>query len=125
MQSAQWIFRIAGIYGVLVLTPLYFLESTFTDSVHPEFYYGFLGVGLAWQVLFFILATDTARYRPMMIPAILEKVGYGAATFWLFVVGRAATSVLLGGAVDWLFVGLFLWAYVQTGRSTSSLLAAA
>jgi hypothetical protein len=116
MKAAQWIFRIAGIYGVLALTPLYFLESTFTDSTHPEFYYGFIGVGLAWQALFFILAVDPVRCRLFMIPAILEKISYGAATFWLFFVGRAATSIMLGGAIDWVFVGLFLWAYVQTGR---------
>jgi hypothetical protein len=117
MQAAKWVFRIAGAYGVVVLVPLYFLESAFTDSVHPEFYYGFLGVGLAWQVLFFILATDPLRYRPMMIPAILEKVSYGAATFWLFFAGRAASSVLLGGAADWVFVGLFLWVYLRTASS--------
>lgn len=119
MQLAKWIFRIAGTYGVVVLAPLYFLESTFTDSVHPEFYYGFLGVGLAWQVLFFMLATDPVRYRPMMIPAMLEKIGYGAATFWLFFAGRAAGSVLLAGSVDWVFVGLFLWAYLRTKNAAS------
>ena len=120
MKAAQWIFRIAGTYGVLVMTPLYFLEHTFTDSVHPEFYYGFIGVGLAWQVLFFILAADPVRYRVFMIPAILEKIGYGAATFWLFFAGRAEPSILLGGGIDWLFVALFLWAYVQTGRRLQS-----
>lgn len=118
MQTAKWIFRIAGAYGVLVLVPLYFLESHFTDSVHPEFYYGFLGVGLAWQVLFFILAADPLRYRVMMIPAMLEKIGYGAACFCLFFAGRADSSVLLGGAVDWLFVALFCWAYMQTAPAS-------
>lgn len=123
MQAAKWIFRIAGLYGVIVLAPLYFLEPMFTDLAHPEFYYGFLGVGLAWQVLFFILATDPLRYRPMMIPAILEKIGYGGATFWLFFAGRAEASLLLGGAIDWLFVGLFLWAYLRTAESRSAVLA--
>jgi hypothetical protein len=119
MQPAKWIFRIAGTYGVIVLVPLYFLEGTFSDSLHPEFYYGFLGVGLAWQVLFFILAADPVRYRPMMIPAILEKVSYGVATFWLFFAGRAASSILLGGSIDWLFAALFLWAYLRTEKRSS------
>jgi hypothetical protein len=121
MQSAKWIFRIAGTYGVVVLLPMYFLEPMFTDSAHPEFYYGFVGVGLAWQVLFFILAGDPVRYRPMMIPAILEKIAYGGATFWLFLAGRAAASVPLSGAVDWFFAALFLWAWLQTGEPARAL----
>jgi hypothetical protein len=125
MQSAKWIFRIAGTYGVVVLVPMYFLENMFTDSVHPEFYYGFLGVGLAWQVLFFTLAADPVRYRPMMVPAILEKLSYGVATFWLFFAGRAASSVVLSGSVDWLFVLLFVWAYVQTAPQEDALPSAA
>ena len=125
MKAAQWVFRIAGIYGVLVLTPLYFLERSFTDSAHPEFYYGFLGVGLAWQVLFFLLASDPVRYRLFMIPAALEKISYGTATFWLFFAGRAEASILLGGAIDWVFVALFLWAYARTGRALNPHLATA
>jgi hypothetical protein len=119
MQPAKWIFRIAGIYGIVVLVPLYFLEKTFSDSIHPEFYYGFLGVGLAWQILFLILASDPVRYRLMIIPSILEKVSYGVATLWLFLGHRAASSVLLGGCIDWVFVGLFIWAYLRTARAVS------
>lgn len=116
MQAAKWIFRIAGVYGIAVLTPMYFLEGMFTDSLHPEFYYGFIGIGLAWQVLFFILAADPQRYRAMMVPALLEKVGYGGATLALFILGRAAASVVLSGLVDWLFAALFLWSYLRTGQ---------
>lgn len=114
MLAAKWIFRVAGTYGIIVMTPLFFLERTFSDSVHPEFYYGFLGVGFAWQVLFFVLASDPRRYRPMMIPAALEKLSYAVATFWLFLAGRAQGSLLLGGAIDCLFMGLFVWAYLRT-----------
>jgi len=32
------------------------------------------GVGLAWQFAFFAIATDPARFRPTMIPSVLEKV---------------------------------------------------
>ncbi|MGO8914913.1 MAG: hypothetical protein ACLQJR_03280 [Stellaceae bacterium] len=115
MQLAKWIFRVAGAYGVIVMAPLFFLEKTFSDSVHPEFYYGFLGVGFAWQILFFILASDPQRYRTMMIPSILEKLSYAAATFWLFLAGRAESFILLGGAIDGLFMGLFIWAFLRTG----------
>lgn len=119
MHIATWIFRIAGIYGVVMLVPAYFMEKMFSDSVHPEFYYGFIGVGLAFQILFWVLASDPVRYRPMMIPSILEKVSYAVATFWLFFAHRADSSVLLGGCVDWLFVGLFAWAYLATAPHAS------
>jgi hypothetical protein len=125
MQSAKWIFRIAGTYGVVVLLPMYFLEHMFTDSAHPEFYYGFIGIGLAWQVLFFLLATDPIRYRLMMIPAILEKLAYGVATFGLYLAGRAEASVPLSGAVDWFFAALFLWAWLTTAEPARALPAAA
>jgi hypothetical protein len=117
MKFAKWVFCIAGVYGIVMLVPAYFMESRFTDSVHPEFYYGFVGVGLAFQVVFLMLATDPGRYRPMMLPSILEKVSYGAATFWLYFVHRADSTVLLGGCVDWLFVGLFAWAYLATAHA--------
>ena len=53
MSFARWVFRIAGIYGVLVIAPMYFLESRFPAEnpppiTHPEFFYGFVGVTLAW-----------------------------------------------------------------------------
>ena len=78
MKFARIVFLIAGIYGILVLTPLYFLEQTIGRETpppitHPEFFYGFLGVALAWQVLFLLIAHNPVRYRPMMIPSILEN----------------------------------------------------
>jgi len=40
---------------------------------HPGFYYGFVSVGLAWQVAFLVIARDPVRFRLMMIPAALEN----------------------------------------------------
>lgn len=58
MKFAKWVYRIAGIYGLLILTPQYFLETKngidFPPAInHPEYYYGFIGVALAWQVAFY------------------------------------------------------------------------
>jgi hypothetical protein len=52
MKFAKIIFLIAGIWGVLILTPLYFMFNTIGRQdpppiTHPAFYYGFVGAGLA------------------------------------------------------------------------------
>jgi hypothetical protein len=56
MRFARWVFLAAGVYGVLIMTPHYILEHHVNRHHpppinHPEFYYGFVGVTLAWQVL--------------------------------------------------------------------------
>src|SRR5215211_2629811 len=78
MRFARIVFLIAGIYGLIVLVPQFFLERRIGEDTpppitHPEFFYGFICVAIAWQVLFLILSRDPVRYRPMMIPAMLEK----------------------------------------------------
>jgi hypothetical protein len=89
MKFAKVVYWIAGIWGVLILTPLYFMFDAISRNdppaiTHPGFYYGFVGVGLAWQVVFIVIARDPVRFRTMMIPAMLEKFGYGAS-FWCLV----------------------------------------
>ena len=41
---------------------------------HPLFYYGFVGVALAWQVAFWLIARDPVRYRWFIVPGVIEKV---------------------------------------------------
>lgn len=119
MRFARIVFLIAGIYGLIVLTPLYFLEGTVGRQTpppitHPEFFYGFAGVALAWQALFLVLSTDPARYRPMILPSILEKVSYGIALIVLYTLARVPLAVLAVGSVDWVFACLFVAAYFAT-----------
>jgi hypothetical protein len=119
MRFAKMVFLIAGIYGLLILAPIYFMENkigreTPPAITHPEYFYGFLGAGLAWQVLFLVLSTNPSRYRAMILPSILEKVAYGIALIVLFSERRLPFSVLAIGSVDWIFALLFLVAYVKT-----------
>ena len=119
---ARRIFLIAGIYGVLALLPQYFMESRtgrdFPPAVtHPEYYYGFIGVALAWQVLFLIMARDPVRFRLVMVPATLEKLSFGVAAVVLYLQGRLSTLMLAGGIVDLIFAGLFLAAFRATSDS--------
>jgi len=119
MRFAKIAFLVAGIYGLLILTPMYFLENkigrdTPPAITHPEYFYGFTGVALAWQVLFLVLSTDPVRYRAMILPSILEKVSYGIALIVLLSQGRLALSAFAIGSVDWIFAFLFLAAYFTT-----------
>ena len=66
---------------MIVLSPLYFLYDSIgrlapPPVTHPEFFYGFVGVAMAWQFAFFVIGSAPARFRPMMIPALLEKFGH-------------------------------------------------
>ena len=119
MRFAKIVFRVAGIYGVLILTPMYFLEGrigrdTPPAITHPEYFYGFLGGALAWQILFLALSSDPLRYRPMILPSILEKVSYGIALIFLLAQHRVALSAFTIGSVDWIFAALFSASYVAT-----------
>jgi hypothetical protein len=77
-------------------------------------------VGVAWQVLFLVLSTDPRRYRPMILPSILEKVSYGGALLVLYVQRRVPASTLAVGSVDWIFAFLFLAAYFKTRPSVTA-----
>ena len=122
MRFAKTVFLVAGIYGLVALLPQYFMEGKngldFPPAItHPEYYYGFIGVALAWQVLFLILSRNPVRYRAMMIPSILEKAGFGISVILLFLQHRVS-PVMLGAAIIDLILGLlFAVAYFKTARA--------
>jgi hypothetical protein len=119
MKFAKIVFVIAGIWGVLILTPLYFMFGTISRQdppplTHPAFYYGFVGLGLAWQLAFLVIAKNPVRFRPMMLPSIVEKFAYGIALLVLHLEGRLHASDLAFGVVDLLLGFLFLIAFLRT-----------
>lgn len=119
MKFAKVVFWIAGIYGVVAFVPLYFIYDKIGQQdpppiTHPGFYYGFAGVGLAWQIAFCVIATDPVRLRPLMLPAVLEKLGFGVATVVLYLQARAHIADLGLACVDLLFALLFLIAFAKT-----------
>ena len=119
MRFAKIAFWIAGTWGVLVLTPMYLLFSKVgvyspPSPTHPEFYYGFVGVALAWQFAFFVIATDPARFRPMIIPSVLEKLGYVIALPVLYLQGRITALQLAPAGTDVLLCLLFVIALIKT-----------
>lgn len=119
MKFAKVLFWIAGIWGVLILTPLYFMFDLIGRQdpppiTHPAFYYGFAGAGLAFQIVFFVIATDPVRYRAIMIPSIIEKFAYGGALGGLFLQHRIHPADFGFGCIDLLFGILFIAAFIRT-----------
>ena len=121
---ARRVFQIAGIYGLVVLVPQFFLadrigRDTPPPITHVEYFYGFMGIALAWQLAFFVIACDPVRYRAMMIPAILEKASFALVTTILFAQGRLAAQLLGAGMLDLILGVLFTLAYARTTTGSS------
>jgi hypothetical protein len=119
MKLAKVVFWIAGIWGLLVITPLYFMFDLIGQKdpppiTHPGFYYGFVGVALAWQVAFLFIARDPLRLRPMMIPSVIEKFAWGIAVTVLVAQGRMQSSDMVFAGTDTLLGVLFALAYWKT-----------
>ena len=120
---ARRVFLVAGLYGIVALAPQYFVELGLPTLVErPEHFYGFIGVALAWQVVFLIAASDVMRYRPLMLAGVLEKLSFGAAVAILYSVERVSIGVLLAGTVDLVLGALFVAAFIATRPSERAVL---
>ena len=125
MKFAKIVFWLAAIWGFLIITPLYFLFALISKNdpppiTHPGFFYGFVGVAMVWQLAFILIAGDPIRFRPMMIPAILEKLVYSIPVIILVLQKRMHPADLVFSATDLLLAVLFLIAYLRTPDSVSS-----
>lgn len=125
MSLARRVFFWSGVYGILVLFPMYFLEDRIGRDFppatnHPEQYYAFLGVALAWQFAFLVIAKDPLRYRPLMVPAIAEKFLSAGAVVWLFAVQRVGGITVVPFAIDLGLGCLFLASYIRTAARSAA-----
>jgi hypothetical protein len=119
MKFSKIVFWVAGIWGFLIITPLYFLFDRIGKQdpppiTHPAFYYGFAGLALVWQLTFILIARDPIRLRPIMIPSILEKLLWSVPVILLVSQKRMRSSDLLFAAIDLSLGALFLIAYLRT-----------
>jgi len=124
MRFAKWVFLVAGVSGVLMIVPPFFLEARTGQDYpppinHPEYYYGFFGVTLAWQFLFLVIASDPVRYRMAMLPSMLEKAGFAVAIPTLFVLERVPGVWLGFASMDATWLVLFASAFVLTPKKSS------
>lgn len=118
LRFARWVFLLAGIIGLIEIVPLYFYESALGRTqpppvTHPDFYYGFVGIALAWQIAFLIISRDPLRYLPLMPAVFLEKFLYPAAVFILHLQGRVPSQMLGGASCDLVWLVLFVTVWLK------------
>jgi hypothetical protein len=104
-RFARRVYTVAGIYGLIVMLPQYFLEERIGRDApppitHPEHFYGFIGVVVAWQIAFLVIARDPQRFRMLMPVTVLEKLAFALPVLVLWAQGRVAASVLPFAALD-------------------------
>jgi hypothetical protein len=83
---------------------------------HPEYYYGFAILGMAWQIAFLHIGNDPLRFRPLMPVTWFEK-SWGLMAIVLYIQGRISSQVLALGLIDLLLAALFVGAYIATRRA--------
>src|SRR5262245_55593246 len=119
MRLAKFVFTGAGIWGIVLLAPLYWLfditgRRYAPPADYPQFFYGFLSVAMAWQIAFLVIGSNPARFRPLMIPAILEKLGYVGTLIVMYLTARIPAADTQPVIPDLLLGLLFIVAFVRT-----------
>jgi len=117
MKFAKWVFIIGGIFGLLAIIPLYFIENRIAPGLkYPEFYYGFIGINIIWQIVYIYISTNPSRFRPIILFAFFVKILGVISISWLILIER--TEPWWCGIIitDLIFAVLFLSAFRTTGR---------
>jgi hypothetical protein len=124
MKFARYSFLIAGIYGLIVVIPQYFLEEKIgVDNppaiTHPEFFYGFVGVTIAFQLVFIIISTDPLKYRRLIPACLVEKFSFVIAVAVLVLTGRTSGPIVAGALGDLLLGILFTVSWFKIAKHHS------
>ena len=122
MRFARIVFIVAGVWGILVLTPLFFLVDVtgrqyVPPSVYPQFFYGFLSVAMAWQIAFLVIGSDPARFRPLMLVGVVEKLGHVLGVLAMYRQARITTLDAQGAIPDLVLALAFVAAFVASRSS--------
>ena len=128
MRFAKIVFMVAGTWGVVVLAPLYWLVDLTghryaPPTDYPQFFYGFLSVAMAWQIGFLVIASNPARLRPLMVAAVIEKLGFVLTVVVVHGQARLSSRDTLVIVPDLLLGILFVIALIKTqaiGQQRSS-----
>ncbi len=108
MKFATIVFAAAGAVGLLAMISMYLAAGSYR-------YYGSLGGLVAWQLAFFLIASDPARFRMMMIPAMVEKLLWVGTLVAMYFRGHLTSAEVLGGTIPHGVLGaLFVAAFFKT-----------
>ena len=123
MKVARLTFTLAGIYGLLILSPFLFMERIVAGATpggltRPEYYYGFLGAALVMQLVYLAIGRDPARLRPLMPLCALAKLAFFVPVLILWLEGRATALILDFASIDALLACAFIhaWRVTPTGE---------
>lgn len=115
MRTVRAIFGAAGIYGLIVLLPLFFAEPWLEPPPsRPEDYYGFLGAATVLQLIYLRVAGDPVRFRPIMPFGVLSKAIFFAAILILWIEGRTGQAAMAFASIDGAIGLAFAYAWWRT-----------
>lgn len=122
MTFAKWTFTLGGIWGILIVGPMLFLEGWIAandrgPTAYPETYYGFVTSVLVFQLIYLTIGRDPQRFRPLMPLAVLAKLAFGGAVWTLYATGRTPLSVAVVATPDLVLAALFATAWAKTRRA--------
>jgi len=122
MKFARYTFLISGIYGLIVMLPQFFMETRIGQDqppaiTHPEFFYGFVCVTVAFQLVFLTIASDPIRYRNLMLVSLIEKFPFVISVAVLYMQSRVGWQIVTGGLIDAFWGTMFLSSYFKTRPS--------
>lgn len=122
MTFAKTVFIAAGVWGIVTLTPLFFLVDVTGrhyafPATYPQFFYGFFAVAMAWQFAFLVIGSNPLRFRPLMLAAIVEKVGFIATAAALLSKGSIPATDASAAIPDLVLCSLFAIAFAKTAVS--------
>jgi hypothetical protein len=119
VRFARTVYIGAGIWGIVVLTPLFWLVDITgrhyaRPTEYPQFFYGFFSVAFAWQIAFLVIGSNPVRFRPLMLASMVEKFSYVAIVAVLYAQARLSSTDASAALPDLLLGILFVAAFVKT-----------
>ena len=116
MTAPRWVaiwFRVAAVYGVVALLASLTQPA---PSLGALTHYGFIGTALAFQGVFWIVARDPVRHRPLMLASVAEKAAFTIPAAILLARGTVPPETALFAGIDAVLGIGFLLAWRATPR---------
>jgi hypothetical protein len=122
VKFAKYVFISAGVWGIPVLTPFYWLVDVTgrrytAPTEYPHFFYGFFAITMAWQFAFLVIGSNPVRFRPLMVPSMFEKFSYVVTLVVLYNQARISAADFQAAIPDLILGILFVIAFVKTRAS--------